>query len=85
MSVMKSALLLVLLCLSLSVSAQTLGAPPPLELAAKSWVLYDYTSGQVLAEHDSDAHVEPASITKLMTGYLAFAAIKQGAEVGRRI
>lgn len=52
--------------------------PPPPVLAAKSWLLYDYTSNQILVNVNGDERVEPASITKLMTAYLAFAAIKQG-------
>jgi D-alanyl-D-alanine carboxypeptidase (penicillin-binding protein 5/6) len=54
------------------------GLPPPPILAAKSWVLYDYSSNQILANQNSNEHIEPASITKLMTAYLAFSAIKQG-------
>src|SRR5580765_510338 len=41
--------------------------PPQPQLAAKSWVLMDYTSGQVLAGDNIDARVDPASITKVMT------------------
>lgn len=52
--------------------------PPPPRLAAKSWLLYDYTSNQILANENSDEHIEPASITKLMTAYLTFSALKQG-------
>jgi len=44
-------------------------APPP--IAAKSWLL--------LGAQDPDARVDPASLTKLMTAYLSFAAIKSGA------
>ncbi len=47
-------------------------------LAASSYVLYDYTSGQFLLEKDGNAHVPPASLTKLMTAYVVFGAIKQG-------
>ncbi len=49
-------------------------APPT--LAAKSWLLIDVSSGQVLAEHEADTRVEPASLTKLMTAYLAFSALR---------
>jgi D-alanyl-D-alanine carboxypeptidase (penicillin-binding protein 5/6) len=52
--------------------------PPPPVLAAKSWLLYDYTSNQILVNENGDERIEPASITKLMTAYLAFAALKQG-------
>ncbi|MGT2494535.1 hypothetical protein ACU4GD_39125 [Cupriavidus basilensis] len=38
-------------------------------------MLYDVTSGQALASQNADARIEPASLTKLMTAYLAFAAI----------
>lgn len=46
-------------------------------LAAKSWLLYDYTSNQILVNENGNERIEPASITKLMTAYLAFAALKQ--------
>ena len=45
-------------------------------LAAKAWLLIDTGSSQVLAENDADARVEPASLTKLMTAYLAFEALR---------
>lgn len=47
-------------------------------LAAKSYLLYDYTSSQVLVNQNGDARMEPASLTKLMTAYLTFDAIKHG-------
>jgi D-alanyl-D-alanine carboxypeptidase (penicillin-binding protein 5/6) len=60
--------------LSLSAAiAQTVPAPT---IAAKSWLLLDATSGQVLASQEPDMRIEPASLTKLMTAYLAFSAIK---------
>ncbi len=52
-------------------------APPP-ELAAKAWLLLDVQSGQVLAEKNADKRIEPASLTKLMSAYLDFAAIRAG-------
>jgi D-alanyl-D-alanine carboxypeptidase (penicillin-binding protein 5/6) len=51
-------------------------APVP-AIAARSYVLLDYNSNQVLAAHDAQARVEPASLTKLMTAYVTFAALKQ--------
>lgn len=48
------------------------------KLAARSYTLYDYTSGQTLHEQDGHERVEPASLTKLMTAYLTFNAIRQG-------
>ncbi len=50
-------------------------APPP-TIAGKAWFLLDMTSGQVLTSEQPDAKVEPASLTKLMTAYLTFAAIR---------
>jgi D-alanyl-D-alanine carboxypeptidase (penicillin-binding protein 5/6) len=41
-------------------------------------VLYDYTSGQFLVEQNASAHVSPAHLTKLMTAYVVFGALKQG-------
>ncbi|WP_354685631.1 D-alanyl-D-alanine carboxypeptidase family protein [Cupriavidus necator] len=52
------------------------GVPMP-QVAAKSWMLYDVTSGQALASQNADARIEPASLTKLMTAYLAFEALKE--------
>ncbi|MDB5754364.1 MAG: D-alanyl-D-alanine carboxypeptidase family protein [Massilia sp.] len=53
--------------------AQTLPAPT---IAAKSWILLDATSGQVIAAQDPNARVEPASLTKVMTAYVTFQALK---------
>ncbi|HWU84083.1 MAG TPA: D-alanyl-D-alanine carboxypeptidase family protein [Rhodocyclaceae bacterium] len=57
--------------------AQVPLVPPP-TLAAKAWYLLDAGSGQVLAAENADARIEPASLTKLMTTYITFGAIKQG-------
>jgi serine-type D-Ala-D-Ala carboxypeptidase (penicillin-binding protein 5/6) len=53
-------------------------AQPPQtpEIAAKAFLLLDVTSGQVLAAKSPDMPVEPASLTKLMTAYLVFDALK---------
>ncbi|MBI1175004.1 MAG: D-alanyl-D-alanine carboxypeptidase [Sideroxydans sp.] len=51
-------------------------APAP-ELAAKAYLLYDYTSGQFLLEQNGNERMEPASLTKLMTAYLVFHAIRE--------
>ena len=56
-----------------SASAQTVPAPT---VAAKSWMLLDATSGQVIAAQDPDARIEPASLTKVMTAYVTFAALR---------
>lgn len=62
--------------LSLTAAAQN---PPPPALAAKSWLLLDHNTGQALVTHNADQRVEPASLTKLMTAYLTFTAVKNGA------
>jgi D-alanyl-D-alanine carboxypeptidase (penicillin-binding protein 5/6) len=51
--------------------------PPPPAIAAKAWLLYDFTSTQAIVSEKQDERVEPASLTKLMTAYLAFSALKQ--------
>ena len=51
-------------------------APQPPELAARSYLLLDVTANQILAAKDIDAPIEPASLTKLMTEYLVFDALK---------
>ncbi len=56
-----------------SASAQTVPAP---SIAAKSWLLLDATSGQIIASQDPHARIEPASLTKIMTAYLTFAALR---------
>lgn len=67
--------LLLLLAAPLTASAQAMPAPPA--VAARAWLLLDASSGQVLASDKSDERVEPASLTKLMTAYLTFSALKE--------
>ena len=52
--------------------------PPPPQLAARSFILIDGDSGRVLAALDPDSRQEPASLTKLMTAYGVFHALKEG-------
>jgi D-alanyl-D-alanine carboxypeptidase (penicillin-binding protein 5/6) len=52
-------------------------APPAPAIAAKAYLLVDFHSGQALATHNAQQRVEPASLTKLMTAYLTFTALKQ--------
>ena len=52
--------------------------PQPPEIAARAYLLLDVTAGQELAARDADKPVEPASLTKLMTAYLVFDALKAG-------
>ncbi len=59
-------------------AADLLPPPPAPDIAAKSYVLMDFQSGQILQAQNPDLRVEPASLTKLMTAYLTFTAVKQG-------
>ncbi len=52
--------------------------PQPPELAVKTYLLKDISSHTVLASQNSDQRIEPASLTKLMTAYLAFETLKKG-------
>jgi len=52
------------------------GAPAAPAIAAASWVLVDTLSGQTLGAANADERRDPASLTKLMTAYLAFAAFR---------
>src|ERR1700692_1379769 len=54
------------------------GIPSPPEVDARAYVLIDYTSGQALAQRNPDTRMEPASLTKLMTCYVVFHALKAG-------
>ena len=68
-----------LVCLGLFaaplVAAQTAPAISP---AARAWLLVDYASGQELASANPEQRIEPASLTKLMTAYLTFSALREG-------
>jgi D-alanyl-D-alanine carboxypeptidase (penicillin-binding protein 5/6) len=52
-------------------------APPP-NLAVKAYMLKDFNSGHVIAKQNANMRVEPASLTKIMTAYLSFKAVKNG-------
>ena len=69
---------LLLLAASAVAHAAAQPVPPPPTLEATAWVLVDNQSGQVLVGHRANEAVEPASITKLMTAYAVFHALKEG-------
>jgi serine-type D-Ala-D-Ala carboxypeptidase (penicillin-binding protein 5/6) len=52
--------------------------PKPPELAVRSYVLIDHHSGRVIGEKNADERMDPASLTKLMTAYAVFVALKEG-------
>lgn len=58
-------------------AAPTPVAPPP-KFDARSWILMDASSGRVITSHDADQQLEPASLTKLMTAYVVFQALRDG-------
>ena len=68
--------LLLLVSMSLCANA-AVPVPKPPALDARSYVLIDYDTGRILAADKADLQMEPASITKLMTGYLVFRALKE--------
>ena len=64
--------------LSMAMAGASLAqAPQPPELAAKSYLLLDLSSNQTLAERNADAPSDPASLTKLMSAYVVFTAIRE--------
>ena len=54
-----------------------LSAVPVPAMAAKAWITMDVTSGQIIASSNLDTKIEPASLTKIMTAYVAFTALKE--------
>jgi D-alanyl-D-alanine carboxypeptidase (penicillin-binding protein 5/6) len=64
------------LCLSPLRAQAQVSAPEAPEIAARAYLLLDVTANQILASRDLDMPFEPASLTKLMTAYLVFDALK---------
>lgn len=74
------ALLLIFLPLAIAPAAEPLNVPvpPAPKVDARGYLLIDHLSGRVLAEQKADERLEPASLTKLMTAYAVFHALKAG-------
>ncbi|MDX8405144.1 MAG: D-alanyl-D-alanine carboxypeptidase family protein [Mariprofundus sp.] len=70
--------LLTMMILMAPFSLHAAGWPDSPKLDAKSWAMSDARSGQMIASHNADMQLPPASLTKMMTLYLAFEALKQG-------
>ena len=66
------------LLLAASSFAADVPIPAPPQIGASSYQLVDFSSGRIVAEASADEQVEPASLTKLMTAYVAFHALRQG-------
>jgi D-alanyl-D-alanine carboxypeptidase (penicillin-binding protein 5/6) len=64
------------LCLTSNLCAQASSNPQAPDIAAKAFFLLDLSTGQVLAERNADVTNDPASLTKLMTAYVVFQALK---------
>ncbi len=76
---MKKILCLLLGLLAVLPAQAAIGqAPVPPRVEARAWMLLDVSSGQVLASQNEDRKLEPASLTKLMTAYVVFDAMKRG-------
>jgi D-alanyl-D-alanine carboxypeptidase (penicillin-binding protein 5/6) len=67
--------LFLLACSAFAANAAPIPAPPAID--ASSFALLDFQSGELIASNNPDARVEPASITKVMTVYIAFDEIKK--------
>src|SRR5687768_231810 len=68
----------VVLCVALLSCALAQGAAPqPPSVAARSWMVGDLSSGQMLAAQKPDERVDPASLTKLMTAYVVYGALRE--------
>ena len=78
MKIAKISCLILFTLLSTVAGATPKPVPEPPSLKADSYFLMDFDSGRVLAEKNPDKHIEPASITKLMTAYLVDKAIADG-------
>ena len=63
--------------LSLFAAAAQATAPQPPSVVARSWMVSDLASGQVLGANKPDERVEPASLTKITTAYIVYAALRE--------
>ena len=75
---MRLKILSAFLLLAASAAVQAMPIPAPPQLPVKSYVVMDARSGQIIAADQPDLHREPASLTKLMTTYVVFHALKDG-------
>ena len=66
--------IVLLLCWAAAAQA---AAPQPPSIIGRSWMVGDLSTGQILATHKADERIEPASLTKLMTSYVVFGALRE--------
>ena len=67
-----------LLTIFITLSILSLNANAAFEIKARTAILQDYLSGEILYEKDPDKSIYPASMTKIMTSIIAFELIKSG-------
>jgi serine-type D-Ala-D-Ala carboxypeptidase (penicillin-binding protein 5/6) len=78
-SILNRLVCLILLSLaSVAAAVAQYSVPQPPELPVRGYILMDFHSGRVLADHNSDQRMEPASITKLMSAYLVYQRLSDG-------
>ncbi len=76
---MKKAIFLALCLLCASAPARPSDLPPAPHVEANAYLVLDYNSGQILLSRHADERIEPASLTRLMSAYIVFDALKQKA------
>lgn len=76
---MKKAIFLALCLLCASAPARPSDLPPAPHVEASAYLVLDYNSGQILLSRHADERIEPASLTRLMSAYIVFDALKQKA------
>jgi D-alanyl-D-alanine carboxypeptidase (penicillin-binding protein 5/6) len=74
---MKKTLLALLLALPAAALAAAASIPTPPPVPTTGYILLDHDSGRVLAEQRAGDRMEPASITKVMTAYIVFTALRE--------
>jgi D-alanyl-D-alanine carboxypeptidase (penicillin-binding protein 5/6) len=67
--------LLIVLLAAATARPESFAPVPP--IAAKTWLLLDLQSQQIITERGAQERIEPASLTKLMTAYVVFEALRQ--------
>jgi serine-type D-Ala-D-Ala carboxypeptidase (penicillin-binding protein 5/6) len=78
MRVVKLLLLSLVFALPVALAQTQQSIPDPPQVAAKGYLLVDLNSGKILAEMNADERLEPASLTKIMTGYVVFRELAAG-------
>jgi serine-type D-Ala-D-Ala carboxypeptidase (penicillin-binding protein 5/6) len=78
MRVVKLLLLSLVFALPVALAQTQQPIPDPPQVAAKGYLLVDLNSGKILAEMNADERLEPASLTKIMTGYVVFRELAAG-------